>query len=1268
MVTTGNAGSNDTIHVALSSSSFAAGTTSVAAVNGVASFSGLQINTAGSYTITASDTSRGGVATATTNSFTVNAGGESKLAITAQPATITAGGTVSVGVTVEDQFGNPITSGTGSNDTLHVALSSSSFAAGTTSVAAVNGVASFSGLQINTAGNYTITATDTTTGTVTQATTNPFTVNPGLPTKLVISAQPAATITAGGTVSVGVTIEDQFNNVVTTGNAGSNDTIHVALSSSSFAAGTTSVAAVNGVANFSGLQINTAGSYTITASDTSRGGVATATTNSFTVNAGGESKLAITAQPATITAGGGAALGVTVEDQFGNPITSGPGLTDTIHVALSSGSFAAGTTSVAATGGSASFSGLQINTAGNYTITATDTTTGTVTQATTNPFTVNPGLPTKLVISAQPASITAGGTVSVGVTIEDQFNNVVTTGNTGSTDTIQVALSSGSFAGGTTSVAAVNGVANFSGLQINTAGSYTITASDTSRGGVATATTNPFTVNPGLPNKLVISAQPAATITAGGTVSVGVTIEDQFNNVVTTGNAGSNDTIHVALSSSSFAAGTTSVAAVNGVANFSGLQINTAGSYTITASDTSRGGVATATTNSFTVNAGGESKLAITAQPATITAGGGAALGVTVEDQFGNPITSGPGLTDTIHVALSSGSFAAGTTSVAATGGSASFSGLQINTAGNYTITATDTTTGTVTQATTNPFTVNPAAANKLVFTVQPANSTGGVALPTQPQVTVEDQFSNVVTNDSSTVTLKIATSTPTSGGPGTLSGCTQSETMGVVTFSGCRINTAGTGYKLTATDGTLTSATSNAFNITVGPVAEFGVSAPGSATAGTAFNVTLTAEDAGGNTVTSYPSGSHTFAFSGPATSPGAPGTATPPSYPGTATFGVGTGTGTASGVILYDAQIVQLTATSAGISGTSANITVSAAGASKIGVISGAGQTAVVSTAFTNPLVAVVTDNYGNGVQGVSVTFAGPPTPPTTASVSFGSSGCTSNPHTYSCVATTGANGQATSSTMTADATTGTYNVVGSATGTGTVNFSETNRVNLTATSVASGTTGSRTLTTSAFNMASGTTYVVTAFASNSNTPTLTIAGTPATTLFATNNFQNNNNCADSNSCTQWAWWFTANTNATGTTISLQFSRNTNGEIADVIALSGNSTSAPIVQSNTASACNGGCTNNTTTVTANLTSAPAAGDITLQILGSDDSIGGGANAWSPATTNLYFNGAANNSAALQVDVASPGTQNESTSANGFGGSQDWGTIAVEIGHQWHS
>ena len=147
---------------------------------------------------------------------------------------------------------------------------------------------------------------------------------------------------------------------------------------------------------------------------------------------------------------------MTVEDQYGNPITSGTGSADTINVALSSGSFAAGTTTVAASGGSASFSGLQINTAGTYTITATDTTHGTVTAATTDLVHGQPGRENKLVITTQPAaSITAGGTVTVGVTVEDQYGNTITTGNTGSTDTIHVALSSGSFAAGTTSVAAV---------------------------------------------------------------------------------------------------------------------------------------------------------------------------------------------------------------------------------------------------------------------------------------------------------------------------------------------------------------------------------------------------------------------------------------------------------------------------------------------------------------------------------------------------------------------------------------------------------------------------------------------------------------------------------------------------------------------------------------------------------------------------------------------------------------------------------------------
>ena len=81
-------------------------------------------------------------------------------------------------------------------------------------------------------------------------------------------------------------------------------------------------------------------------------------------------------------------------------------------------------------------------------------------------------------------------------------------------------------------------------------------------------------------------------------------------------------------------------------------------------------------------------------------------------------------------------------------------------------------------------------------------------------------------------------------------------------------------------------------------------------------------------------------------------------------------------------------------------------------------------------------MTDAFGNPVTGAAVTFAGPASG---ASETFAA--CTSNPHTYSCVATTNASGVATSSAFTANTTAGGDTVTASATGTNTVNFSETN-----------------------------------------------------------------------------------------------------------------------------------------------------------------------------------------------------------------------------------
>ncbi|TAN26851.1 MAG: hypothetical protein EPN30_04085 [Actinomycetota bacterium] len=103
------------------------------------------------------------------------------------------------------------------------------------------------------------------------------------------------------------------------------------------------------------------------------------------------------------------------------------------------------------------------------------------------------------------------------------------------------------------------------------------------------------------------------------------------------------------------------------------------------------------------------------------------------------------------------------------------------------------------------------ASEAQLVFTIQPVGGAHGTPLATQPTVTIEDAGGNPVLTNISTVNLAITSGTGTGGA--VLSGCTQSESQGVVTFTGCTINDAGTGYTLTATDGSLTAA-SSAFTV----------------------------------------------------------------------------------------------------------------------------------------------------------------------------------------------------------------------------------------------------------------------------------------------------------------------------------------------------------------------------------------------------------------------------------------------------------------------
>src|SRR5581483_11790613 len=115
-----------------------------------------------------------------------------------------------------------------------------------------------------------------------------------------------------------------------------------------------------------------------------------------------------------------------------------------------------------------------------------------------------------------------------------------------------------------------------------------------------------------------------------------------------------------------------------------------------------------------------------------------------------------------------------------------------------------------------------PGTATQLVFTTQPGGTiTGGSAFGTQPVVKVEDAHNNVVTGDSSQVTLAIKSGTGTAGAALTCTTNPLAASSGVATFAGCAIDKAGTGYQLHATDGVLTAADSSSFDVSVGAAAQ---------------------------------------------------------------------------------------------------------------------------------------------------------------------------------------------------------------------------------------------------------------------------------------------------------------------------------------------------------------------------------------------------------------------------------------------------------------
>src|SRR5207245_2340017 len=183
----------------------------------------------------------------------------------------------------------------------------------------------------------------------------------------------------------------------------------------------------------------------------------------------------------------------------------------------------------------------------------------------------------------------------------------------------------------TTGTGGDNGTHQFQGVALKTAGTQTITATDTKTGAITGSAT--VTVGPAAAASLTLSGLTSAT--AGTAQSATVTAKDAYGNLAT-GYGGT-----VAFNSSdagaSLPANYTFVPADNGAHTFvGGVTLKTAGTQTVTATDA---GTSSVTGNqSVTISAGPLASLALSPASATVTAGGSQGYTATGADQYGNSL------------------------------------------------------------------------------------------------------------------------------------------------------------------------------------------------------------------------------------------------------------------------------------------------------------------------------------------------------------------------------------------------------------------------------------------------------------------------------------------------------------------------------------------------------------------------------------------------------------------------------------------------------
>ncbi len=565
-----------------------------------------------------------------------------------------------------------------------------------------------------------------------------------------------------------------------------------------------------------------------------------------------------------------------------------------------------------------------------------------------------PNPASRLALTTQPPGAAQSGAAldpAPVVQLEDDNGNPVA--HAGQDVTVSL-IGAGTLSGPTSITSDAAGQAMFSGLAINgRPATYRLAFS---AAGLVPDTSTTITLLSGTATTLAFIGQPSnATAGVGITPDIRVEIQDNAGNPVS-----STATVHLALGNNPGGdpMATVSVAAVGGVATFSGVTLQKAGSgYTLVASST---GLASATSTPFDVTAAAAAALTFTQQPSNVVAASAItpAVRVTLLDPFGN-VATGSSAAVTMAIGTNpAGGVLSGTTSVNASSGVATFTNLKIDKPGTgYTLVAGSSGLASVTST---PFDVQVGTGNKVAFGVQPSNTTAGNVISPAVTVQVQDAAGNLDPTATNQVTVFLGQNP----GNGHLSGTLQKNAVnGVATFSNLGIDSAGTGYTLSAAATGLVSAESNRFNILTGPPATIGIVTQPSSTVqnGVPFPTppSVVVRDQSGNAVSgqvvtaSLASGSGISLFGASATT----------NSSGVATFGGISASGTAGTFSLH------FQAGSA-VSAATGSITLTAGAPASVSITQQPVDTATSGVVFPQQPAVVVKDGAGNPVAGQSVT----------------------------------------------------------------------------------------------------------------------------------------------------------------------------------------------------------------------------------------------------------------------------------------------------------